>query len=169
MIPSYVKSCVARPCYNARCDLPRVFCVLLRRARRGAAWEARLKQSDIAERLILVEESLARIELALATRVPVADIRQSMDDAFATYGLVAQLRELHTNQRDQLTILVGLAAQLIADAKKDDAELRDLLVQLRELGRKHVRGLADLERAQDWHETQAEQRIAGGSEGVASP
>jgi len=147
-----------------------------------------MRQSDIADRLALIEEHLEaieplllRIESALPIpsalslvasrllaidkrledRVPVADIRLAIEDVFQTYGLVAQLKEVYESQRDQLVILVGLAAQLLADAKKDDQELRDLLVQLRELGRKHVRGLSDLERAQDWHEREAERRDAG--------
>ena len=115
-------------------------------------------RTGIADKLVMIEESLARIELALAVRVPAADIRQAIEDVFATYGLVAQLKEVYDGQRDHLVILIGLAAQLIANTKEGDEELRDLLIQLRELGRKHVRGLADLERAADWHEKEAERR-----------
>lgn len=121
-----------------------------------------MRQADIAARLVLIEESLARIELELSGRVPVADVRQAIEDVFATYGIVAQLKEVYDNQRDQLAILLGLAAQLIAETREGDQELRDLLVQLRELGRKHVRGLADLERAADWHEKEAERRDVEG-------
>jgi len=126
-----------------------------------------MRQADIAARLVLIEESQARIELALATRVPAADIRVAIEDVFQTYGLVVQLKEIYDNQRDQLIVLIGLAAQLVADTREGDQELRDLLVQLRELGRKHVRGLADLERAADWHEKEAERRDVAWGEGEA--
>lgn len=126
-----------------------------------------MKIADIAQRLTLLEESTARIELALALRVPPHELRRAMQDVLETLGLVGMLKEVHFNQRDQLAMLVGLAAQLLMEARdetKAGAEKRDetndLLIQLRELGRKHVRGLADLERAQDWHESQAEQRVA---------
>jgi len=116
---------------------------------------------DNPSALSLVAERLGTIDTKLAERVPTDEIRVAIEDVFATHGLVAQLAEVYGAQRDQLTILVGLAAQLLADAQKDDKELRNLLIQLRELGRKHVRGLSDLERAQDWHEREAERRDGG--------
>ena len=114
--------------------------------------------------LSLVAQRLLAIDTRLETRVPSDEIRQAIEDVFQTYGLVSQLKEVYESQRDQLVILVGLAAQLLADARHGDQELRDLLIQLRELGRKHVRGLSDLERAQNWHEVEAERRDGGDGE-----
>ena len=123
----------------------------------------------IEESLARIEESLARIELALETRVPAHLIRQAIEDAFDTYGLVAQLREVYTTQRDDLAILVGLAGKLLEEEREHDTTgveeretIRQLLLQLRELGRKHVAGLYDLERAVGWRPGDAERRKASG-------
>ncbi len=124
-----------------------------------------MRQPDIAARLVLIDESLARIELALAMRVPVEEIRIAIEDVFATYGLVSQLKEVYTTQRDELAALVAIASQLLQEERAHDATsgderetIRALLLQLRELGRKHVAGLADLERALDWRQGDAERR-----------
>jgi len=120
---------------------------------------------DDSRLLAQLAESLARIEAQLAQLVPPADVRQSIQDGLDTLNLVGQIAELKSNQIEQLCVLVGLAAQLLTEArdesaasagKRDDTNV--LLIQLRELGRKHVRGLADLERAAEWHESEAERR-----------
>lgn len=112
-----------------------------------------MKQADIAERLILVEESIARIEAGMSTRIPADEIRAAMNDVLDILNITSQLAEIIRNQRDQLAMLVGLAAELLTEARTETKESRkgrdnisDLLIQLRELGRTHVRALADLER-----------------------
>lgn len=117
-----------------------------------------MPQATIIARLVRMEEALARVELALTVRVPVADVRQAIEDVFATHGLVAQLGEVYASQRDALAAHYQTIDTLLETRKELDQEVRDLLVQLRELSRKHARGLADLERAADWHETEAERR-----------
>jgi hypothetical protein len=121
-----------------------------------------------APTLARIEESLARIELNLETRVPTNEIRQAIEDAFDTYGLVAQLKEVYTTQRDDLAALVELAGRLLDQERAHDATgvderqaMNELLVQLLELGRKHVDGLYDLERAVGWRQGDAERRKAG--------
>lgn len=128
---------------------------------RLAAIEAALVRVESPSALSLVAARLTSIDTKLADRVPLAEVRAAIEDVFATYGLVAQLKEVYDSQRNQLTILVGLATQLISDTREGDQEINDLLIQLRELGRKHVRGLADLEHAADWHEREAEKRAGG--------
>ena len=122
-------------------------------------------RTDVAARLVLIEESLARIELALETRVSSAEIRVAIEDVFNTYGLLAQLKEVYTTQRDDLALLVGLAGKLLAEEREHDQTgvderqaISDLLVQLQELGRKHVDGLYDLERAVGWRAGAVERR-----------
>jgi hypothetical protein len=56
-----------------------------------------------AERLDRIEAQLARIELTLALRVPPAEIRQAIEDAFDTLGQVVQLREVYFNQLTEIT------------------------------------------------------------------
>ena len=120
-----------------------------------------MRQAEIAERL-------TRIEAQLAQLVPAADVRKAFGDVLETYNLVGQIAELKRNQIEQLAILVGLAAQLLTEARDESkasantrGDTNDLLIQLRELGRKHVRGLADLERAAEWHERETERRGEG--------
>ena len=124
-----------------------------------------MRQAEIAERL-------TRIEAQLAQLVPPSDVRKAFGDVLETYNLVGQIAELKRNQIEQLAILVGLAAQLLTEARDESKASADtrgdtnelliqLLIQLRELGRKHVRGLADLERAAEWHERETERRGEG--------
>jgi phage-related minor tail protein len=103
-----------------------------------------MENSEIAARLETIEAALLRIEQALplptalslvaqrlkaidarlADRVPIGDVRQAIEDVFATHGLVAQLREVYTTQRDEIS------------AQGDDldelaASINRLLTQLR--------------------------------------
>lgn len=117
-----------------------------------------MKQADIGQRLVLIEETLARIELALHARVPIGDVRQAIEDVFATYGVVAQLREVYAAQRDALAAHYARIDGVLEARGELDAEVRDLLVQERELLRRIVRGIADMERAADWHEHETQRR-----------
>lgn len=112
-----------------------------------------MTEEAIDARIARIDARLARIEGLLAAFVPAEEIRQAMRDVLDTLNLVGQLREVESNQRDQLAVLVGLAATLLTEQRGDQSAARatrdtigDLLVQLRELGRKHVTGLRDLER-----------------------
>lgn len=118
--------------------------------------------------LSLVAQRLGAIDSKLGQLVPPEDVRKLIEDAFATYGMVVQLREVYITQRDDLAILVGLAGKLLEEERKHDAtgvdereQIHQLLVQLLELGRKHVAGLYDLERAVGWRPGDAERRKAG--------
>jgi hypothetical protein len=124
-----------------------------------------MHNAQIAAQLSAIAARLEGIETRLAARVSEAEIRRAMHDVLDTLGLVVQLKELKISEREQLAILVGLAAELLSEARTheqarqatqadagtqvDDRslEIMHLLVQLRELGRKHVAGLYDLERA----------------------
>ena len=115
--------------------------------------------------LSLIAQRLSAIDARLAERVPVSEIRKAIEDIFATWGQVSQLREVYTTQRDELAALVQIAAQLAGDARAHDATgveeretIHALLVQLSEIGRKHVTGLTDLERALNWRAGDAERR-----------
>ena len=123
-----------------------------------------MAKDDIHARLDRIEALLAhfasddRIEALLAPRVSEDEIRQAMRDVLDTLNLVGQLREVESNQRDQLAMLVGLAAELLTEQRGDQTVARagrdtigDLLVQLRELGRKHVEALYALERTVEAH------------------
>jgi hypothetical protein len=105
-----------------------------------------------------IVEQLTRIEGRLDQMVSADEIRQAMRDVLDTLSLVGQLREIESNQRDQLAMLVGLAAELLTEQRDDQGRARagrdtigDLLIQLRELGRKHVDALRDLERSVEAH------------------
>ena len=106
-------------------------------------------------------------------RVPAQEIRQAIDDMLETYGLVAQLREVYMTQRDELAALVVIAKELLTEERTHDTTsaeeretIRALLLQLRELGRKHVTGLTDLERALNWRQGDADRRkTSGGGRG----
>lgn len=73
-----------------------------------------------AERLTAIEQSLARIELALQTRVPLSEIRQAIEDVFATYGLVAQLKEVYSSQRDDVA-QIAEAVELLTKERSEEA------------------------------------------------
>ena len=62
-----------------------------------------MRQNAIAERLDRIEQALARLELALALRVPPEEIRQAIEDAFDCLGQVVQLREVYFNQLHEIT------------------------------------------------------------------
>lgn len=92
------------------------------------------------------------IQALLAALVPSSDVRQSIQDTFDTLGIVVQLKEVETHQRDTLAMLVGLAAELLTEARAESKAGTDqrqdnhqLMVQLRELGRKMVAGLFDVQ------------------------
>jgi len=142
---------------------------LTRIEERLIAIEEALKRVESPSALSLVAQRLGSIDEKLTERVPSSEIRQAIEEVFETWGLVAQLKEVYTTQRDELQALVTIAAQLLAEEREHDATgvderetIRQLLLQLRELGRKHVAGLADLERAFGWHSGDAERRKASG-------
>lgn len=100
-----------------------------------------------------IDAALGRIAASLeANGVPGADIaaliRHALDELLAIHGLAGQLAEVAREQRDQLA---AISVQL---ATRD--ELHALLIQLRELMRKQVAGLYDLERAVGGGATAAE-------------
>ena len=125
--------------------------------------EERLSAIEAAQNpgaLSLIAQRLASIDAVLQTRVPAEDIRTAIEDVLDTRFEMGQLREVYTSQRDQLFAHSLRIDVVLAAHTELDQELRDLLVQLRELGRKHVRGLADLERVAEWHDSEAERRGA---------
>lgn len=105
--------------------------------------DERQKQADdILRRLTAIEAALGSDE-----------IRRAFADVFHTLGIVVQLKEVGSAQRDGLAMLVGLAAQLLKESQIEDkagadgrADIQDLLIQLREIGRRLVRGLEDVQR-----------------------
>lgn len=122
-----------------------------------------MAKPTVHDRLTKIEEALVRVEANQAAfprieerqaLISPTDVKAALDDVLQTLNLVGQMAEIHTHQRDQLSMLVGLAAQLLTEARQGQRisqderdELTTLLVQLRELGRKHVAALVDLERA----------------------
>jgi hypothetical protein len=83
---------------------------------------------------------LERIEQHLAARGTPKDVQQAIEDVFNTYGQIAQMREV-------IGQLVAIVRQHDAESTHEREQIRMLLVQLRELARKQVAGLADVERA----------------------
>jgi hypothetical protein len=125
---------------------------------RMRAIEAALIRVESPSALSLVASRLGAIDKRLDERVPVADIQAAIEDVLDTRFEMGELRELYTNQRDALAAHFTLIDAVLR-------EFLDLSIQLRELGRKHVRGLADLERAAEWHESEAERRDVAWTEG----
>lgn len=87
-----------------------------------------------------IAQALARIEAHLEARGTPQDVQQAIEDVFNTYGQIAQMREVI----QQLVIIVR--ARDAQDAQ-ERADVYELMQQLRELARKQVAGLADVERA----------------------
>lgn len=83
---------------------------------------------------------LGRIESLLMERGAPADVQQAIEDVFTTYGQVAQMREV-------IQQLVEIVRLHDAESAHEREQIRSLLMQLRELARKQVAGLADVERA----------------------
>lgn len=79
-------------------------------------------RTDTAARLVLVEESLARIESALAQLVPPADVREHIDDSSVTAEQIDALTDAAPLQAQQL---VGIVTTL--GTRMTDTELRDAL------------------------------------------
>lgn len=107
------------------------------------------QRDDRQEQADAIRARLVAIEAALASD----ELRRAFADVFNTLGIVVQLKEVSSAQRDSLAMLVGLAAQLLKEAQIEDKagaeereQIRGLLMQLRENGRKLVRGLEDVQR-----------------------
>lgn len=87
------------------------------------------------------------------------EVTQALSDILATYAEVGQVREVLSRHEEELRKLVE-AAKVGKQERTEIAELLDrthvLLTQLRELSRKHVTGLTDLERAIYGGETRGE-------------
>jgi hypothetical protein len=83
---------------------------------------------------------LERIEALLAARSTPSDVQQAIEDVFETYGQIAQIREV-------LQHLVEVIRAHDAASRDERAEIKEVLVQLRELARKQVRAQEDLARA----------------------
>ena len=75
------------------------------------------QRRDIRQQLAAIDTRLTQIELAQQGRVPVEDIRESMRDVLKTLGLVGQLREVYSSQKEQMAIMVGWAAQMLTEAR----------------------------------------------------
>jgi len=107
-----------------------------------------------AATLSQMNRRLSAIEEHLSLGVPVVELRQALTDILETLGQLAQLREIYATQRDSVAALVIIANVLLGEERAHDARgtveretIQALLLQLRELGRKHVSGLYDIERA----------------------
>lgn len=81
------------------------------------------------------------------------DLQAAIDDILAVGGLLAQLVEVARAQQTELAALRGLIERSITRAEQaaerganERGVIKDLMVQLRELARKQVRQLDDLER-----------------------
>lgn len=121
-----------------------------------------MKQSEIAERLTAIEAQLTALtESQIGGSVPAAHVSQALADIEHSYGLIGQLVEMAHAQREQIEALIQRLDTLIAALAAHDArligygdaneqeryDLHELMMQLRELARKQVAGLADVERA----------------------
>jgi hypothetical protein len=83
---------------------------------------------------------IQRLEAQLAARSTPADVEQAIADVFETYGQIAQIREV-------LQQLVEVIRAHDEASREERTDIKDLLVQLRELARKLVRNQEDLARA----------------------
>lgn len=87
-----------------------------------------------------IAQALERIEAHLAERGTPHDVQQAIEDVFNTYGQVAQMREV-------IQQLVAIVRARDAQDAQERADVYELMQQLRELARKQVASLADVERA----------------------
>lgn len=101
-----------------------------------------------------IEERLTTIEGQIAARsAPAPEIRQALDDILRIYSLTGQTAEVAHSQRDQIQALTeawGMMHSLFQEHDRRELliwdEVRELMVQLRELARKQVRQLDNTER-----------------------
>ena len=117
-----------------------------------------MDDAELSKRLHAIDTQLQAIEARL---LPEGAAQQLASDALETYGLMGQVVEALTALRDVLhdvpeqlhALRTALAAHDAALERHDQigvderAEIQALMVGLRENSRKHVAGLADLERA----------------------
>lgn len=97
---------------------------------------------------------LAHLE-ELAQPHPLApEIRQALDDVLKIYGLTGQMAEVLHQQRDQIQAFGDamrrfheLLVQHDQQSTAERAEIHGLMIQLRELARKQVAQLDNLERS----------------------
>lgn len=87
-----------------------------------------------------IAAALARIEAHLEARGTPQDIQQAIEDVFNAYGQIAQMREV-------IQQLVAIVRARDAQDAQERADVYELMQQLRELARKQVAALADVERA----------------------
>jgi ABC-type transporter Mla subunit MlaD len=87
-----------------------------------------------------ITRQLRGIERQLAARRRPSDVQQAIEDIFNVYGQVAQMREV-------VEQLVAVLREHDRNSRDERAEIKALLVQLRELARKLVRAQEDLARA----------------------
>lgn len=87
-----------------------------------------------------IDRQLRLIAAHLATRTLPSDVQQAIEDIFNTYGQVAQMREV-------LQQLVTVVRDHDDNSRLERSDIKELLVQLRELARKQVRAQEDLARA----------------------
>jgi len=140
-----------------------------------------MRQTDIAARLVLIEESLLRLERALALRVPPEDVRAHFVAQSAAVEQIGVLADAAPELRERMdSILTWLRARMAGDqlqAEFDDLSFvvrqligilqgsRDDIVQLRGDQRRLAALLEHLLRAQDdrgWKVGDAERRKASG-------
>ena len=88
-------------------------------------------------RLMTIERSLARLELAIASRGSIQEIRRAFDDLLAIYGNTGQLVEVVRNQHEQIQALVDAytrqslsLTQHHESSSTERREIKDLLSAL---------------------------------------
>lgn len=88
-------------------------------------------RNTTTQQLTSITESLARIEAALAARVPVADVKRAIEDTSATAEVAQQLSQVAPVVAAQLdSIVTTLDAQMTDDELR--GELRNTLSYIRQ-------------------------------------
>lgn len=105
--------------------------------------------------LLAIEERLTRLEDAIQARsAPAEEVRQALKDILDIYNITGQTGSVVTQQRDQTQALAEAmtifhARLLDHDKRSGDerADIHELMVQIRQLARRQVSQLSNLEQA----------------------
>jgi|GEM_PF-3040045 hypothetical protein len=112
-------------------------------------------ETEILAGLRAIEARMTAIEAAIGERsAPANEVHQALQDVLKIYMLTGQIAEVASSQRDQIQALAEAYERLSIAltthdgvSTADRADIKELMVQLRELARAHVRNLTDIARA----------------------
>lgn len=101
----------------------------------------------IADELRHLREHLAQVRQNIEGRADAEEVRQALSDITSAYALVGQLVEVYEGQKVITRELSERIAESLETAADERAEIKEVLVQVREVLRNLVRASEDLARA----------------------